>query len=135
MAPGNRRHFLFNNFCSGRSRASVFAMLTESSLRLERYMDLVSFRQKLTASNIANADTPGYKTQDIDFQSALATATGQQPAIIDAAGLTTKNDGNNVNVDRESRLLSENAIRFTIASNLLQGQIRTLRSAIQEGRS
>lgn len=98
-------------------------------------MDLVSFRQKLTASNIANADTPGYKTKDIDFQSELATAVGREPNIIDASGLTTKNDGNNVNVDRESRLLSENAIRFTIASNLLQGQIRTLRSAIQEGRS
>jgi flagellar basal-body rod protein FlgB len=109
-------------------------MLTESGLRLERYMDLVSFRQKLTASNIANADTPGYKTKDIDFESELATATGRQPNAIDAPGLVTKNDGNNVNVDRESRLLSENAIRFTIASNLLQTQIRTLRSAIQEGR-
>ena len=98
-------------------------------------MDLVSLRQKLTASNIANADTPGYKTKDVDFQSELATATAPQPRIIDAPGLTTRNDGNNVNVDRESRLLSENAIRFTIASNLLQTQIRTLRSAIQEGRS
>jgi flagellar basal-body rod protein FlgB len=109
-------------------------MLTESSLRLERYMDLVSFRQKLTASNIANADTPGYRTKDIDFQSELAGAVAQQPNVIEAPGLVTKNDGNNVNVDRESRLLSENAIRFTIASNLLQAQIRTLRSAIQEGR-
>ena len=98
-------------------------------------MDLVSFRQKLTASNIANADTPGYKTKDIDFQSELTTATGREPNIIDAPGLATRNDGNNVNVDRESRLLSENTIRFTIASNLLQTQIRTLRSAIQEGRS
>src|SRR6478672_11916110 len=110
-------------------------MLTESGLRLERYMDLVSLRQKLTASNIANSDTPGYKTKDIDFQSELTTATGREPNIIDAPGLATKNDGNNVNVDRESRLLSENAIRFTIASNLLQTQIRTLRSAIQEGHS
>jgi len=109
-------------------------MLTESGLRLERYMDLVSLRQKLTASNIANADTPGYKSKDIDFESELKTATGGQPNIIDAPGLVTRNDGNNVNVDRESRLLSENAIRFTIASNLLQSQIRTLRSAIQEGR-
>ena len=97
-------------------------------------MDLVSLRQKLTASNIANADTPGYKSKDIDFESELKTATGGQPNVIDAPGLVTRNDGNNVNVDRESRLLSENAIRFTIASNLLQSQIRTLRSAIQEGR-
>ena len=90
-------------------------------------MDALSVRQKLTASNIANADTPGYKTKDIDFRSELTT-------IIDAPGLATKNDGNNVSLDREARSLSENAMRFAIASNLMQSQIRTLRSAIQEGR-
>jgi flagellar basal-body rod protein FlgB len=106
-------------------------MLTQAGLQLERYMDLISVRQKLTASNIANADTPGYRTQDIDFQAELASATA--PNVVEAPGLATKNDGNNVSVDREARLLSENAIRFSIASNLMQTQIRTLRSAIQEG--
>jgi len=91
-------------------------------------MDALSTRQKLTASNIANADTPGYKTKDIDFQSEMAS-------VIEAPGLSTRNDGNNVSLDREARALSENALRFAIASNLMQGQIRTLRSAIQEGRS
>ena len=46
-------------------------MLTDTGLRLERYMDRLSLRQSLTASNIANADTPGYKTKDVDFQSEL----------------------------------------------------------------
>ena len=102
-------------------------MLTDTGLRLERYMDRLSLRQSLTASNIANADTPGYKTKDVDFQSELAS-------VIETPGLVTRNDGNNVSVDRESRMLSENAMRFAIASNLLQTQIRGLRSAIQEGR-
>jgi flagellar basal-body rod protein FlgB len=102
-------------------------MLTDTGLRLERYMDRLSLRQGLTASNIANADTPGYKTKDVDFQSELAS-------VIETPGLVTRNDGNNVSVDRESRMLSENAMRFAIASNLLQTQIRGLRSAIQEGR-
>ena len=44
-------------------------MLNAIAGQLERYMDLLSARQKLVASNIANADTPGYRTQDIDFQS------------------------------------------------------------------
>ena len=35
---------------------------------LERYMTLLGERQKLVASNIANADAPGYRTRDIDFQ-------------------------------------------------------------------
>lgn len=90
-------------------------------------MDALSVRQNLTASNIANADTPGYKTQDVDFKSELKT-------VVEASGLETKNDGNNVSLDREARSLSENALRFAIASNLMQAQIRTLRSAIQEGR-
>ncbi len=102
-------------------------MLTDTGLRLERYMDRLSLRQSLTASNIANADTPGYKTKDVDFQSELAS-------VIETPGLVTRNDGNNVSVDRESRMLSENAMRFAIASNLLQTQIRGLRWAIQEGR-
>jgi flagellar basal-body rod protein FlgB len=114
---------------------SVVSMLPETGLRLERYLDLLSARQKLTASNIANADTPGYKSKDIDFQSELTSAIGTAPNSVEVSGLQTKNDGNNVNVDREAQNLSENAIRFAIASNLLQTQMRSIRSAIQEGRN
>ena len=110
-------------------------MLPETGLRLERYLDLLSARQNLTASNIANADTPGYKSKDIDFHSELASAIGTAPQSVEVSGLPTRNDGNNVNVDREAQNLSENAIRFAIASNLLQSQMRALRSAIQEGRN
>jgi len=103
---------------------------------LERYMDVLSARQKLVASNIANADTPGYRTRDLDFQSEFRSLIqGGSPNVVEVAGLPMKNDGNNVNVDREARLLAENALRFNVASNLLREQIRTLRSAIQEGRN
>lgn len=99
-------------------------------------MDLLSTRQALTASNIANADTPGYKTKDIDFQAEFQQVlSGETPRAIEVPGLKVKNDGNNVSVDREARLLSENAMRFNVASNLLRSQIRSIRSAIQEGRN
>ena len=98
-------------------------------------MDLLSVRQKLVASNIANADTPGYHARDIDFQSEFRNAAGGEPQILEAGGLAAKNDGNNVSLDRESRLLAENALRFQMASNLLRSQIRAVRSAIDEGRS
>lgn len=97
-------------------------------------MDLLSARQKLVASNIANADTPGYQTQDIDFQSEFLNAGGGAPRVEDVGGLTVKNDGNNVSLDREARLLSENALRFQVASQLMKGQLRQVRSAIQEGK-
>ena len=98
-------------------------------------MDLLSTRQKLVASNIANADTPGYHTRDIDFQFEFQNAAGGEPRILEAAGLAAKNDGNNVSLDRESRLLAENALRFQMASNLMRSQIRAVRSAIDEGKS
>jgi len=96
-------------------------------------MDLLSARQKLVASNIANADTPGYHTQDIDFQSEFQSATGGAPQNVEVGGLQMKNDGNNVSLDRESRLLAENALRFNVASNLLHLQIQNVRAAIKEG--
>jgi flagellar basal-body rod protein FlgB len=57
------------------------------------------------------------------------------PQAIEARGLAVRNDGNNVSIDREARLLAENDLRFNIATNLLRGQIRTVREAIQEGKS
>jgi flagellar basal-body rod protein FlgB len=111
-------------------------MFDPVSSRLERYLDLLSSRQKLVASNIANIDTPGYRTRDIDFQFEFMTlAQGASPNVVEPAGLSTKTDGNNVSLDREARLLGENALRFNFASNLLRGEIRTLRRALEEGRN
>ena len=111
-------------------------MLNPITSRLEHYMDLVAKRQRLAAVNIANADTPGFKTKDIDFQfEFMSLAKGATPHVIDAPGLASRNDGNNVSIDRESRLLAENALRFNVAAQLMRGQIRQVRSAIQEGRS
>ncbi len=102
---------------------------------LERYMDLLSARQKLVASNIANADTPGYRTRDVDFQQEFLASAGLAPEVREVDGLRTKNDGNNVNLDREARLLSENALRFNVAAQLLRSELRQVRSAIQEGKA
>lgn len=98
-------------------------------------MDLLSARQKLVASNVANADTPGYKTQDIDFQFEFTSlVNGQQPQTVQADGLPEKPDGNNVSMDREARMLAENAMRFNVASTLVRGQIKQIRDAIEEGK-
>jgi len=109
-------------------------MVDRISGQLERYMDLLSSRQKLVASNIANADTPGYHTRDIDFQREFLQSAGLEPQVSEVDGLRTKNDGNNVSLDREARLLSENALRFNVASQLMRSRLRGVRSAIQEGR-
>jgi len=109
-------------------------MLENVGASVEQYMNLVSARQKLVASNIANADTPGYQTKDVDFRTELETQmSGTKPNVIEVAGLKNKNDGNNVDVDREARLLAENALRFSVASNLAHSELSTIRTAIEEG--
>jgi flagellar basal-body rod protein FlgB len=113
-------------------------MVDSVSRSLEKYMDVLASRQKLVASNIANVDTPGYKTKDLDFQSefnSLLQGTSSAPTAQEVTGLHIKNDGNNVSLDREARLLSENSIRFSAASSLMKGQLRMLKSAIHEGQS
>jgi flagellar basal-body rod protein FlgB len=128
------------------------AVLNNIAHSIERYMDLASARQKLVASNIANAATPGYKAKDIDFQYEFHRAISEQGGslepltrgphhrlesmeVIEVPGLEGRNDGNNVGLDRERRLLAENAIRFNIASNLWKAQYRQLKSAIQEAKN
>jgi len=110
-------------------------MLNRLSPTLEHYMDLLSARQKVVVSNIANADTPGFKTKDIDFQAEFRAASGGRPATFEVAGLPVKNDGNNVSLDREARLLAENNMRFTLASNLLRSEVQAMRAALQSGSS
>lgn len=110
--------------------------LDQTGLELGRYLSYLSQRQEVIASNIANADTPGYLTRDVempaDFSQALFDA---DDAIVDAPGLPTRNDGNNVSMDREARLLSDTTMKFNLATQLIRTDLKNLRSAIEEGRS
>ena len=103
---------------------------------LEQMLRFTEARQNLLADDIANVDTPGYQTQDIDFESEFARlALGQHPEVISVAGLPVKNDGNDVSLDRESRLLSENALRFRFAVTLLKDRYGMIKQALQADKS
>jgi flagellar basal-body rod protein FlgB len=108
-------------------------MIEQIAQSLGKYMDVLATRQSLIASNIANIDTPGYRAVDLDFQQEfqrLLSGAEVPGAPTEVAGLQIKNDGNDVNMDRELRLLAENSIRFSAASTLAQGQIALVKSAI-----
>jgi flagellar basal-body rod protein FlgB len=106
---------------------------------LERYMDLTATRQALLVSNIANVDTPGYHTRDIDFTGELARASQDEenaqtePFVREVHGLNARPDGNNVSVDREGLLLSQVQLQFNAASQLVQDQFKLLKMAITSG--
>jgi flagellar basal-body rod protein FlgB len=110
--------------------------LDRVGLNLGSYLSYLTRRQEVIASNIANADTPGYRTLDVARPTAFSSVFHQLASQIEEApGLTTRNDGNNVSMDREARLLSENTLKFNLATQMLRGEIKDIRSAIEEGRS
>ncbi len=90
----------------------------------------------MIASNIANADTPGFSAKDIATPSSFAEIlNGSLGHVTETADLQRRNDGNNVSIDREARLLAENTLRFNLVTQMLRGQLKSIRSAIEEGKS
>lgn len=109
--------------------------LDQTGLELGRFLSYLSQRQEVIASNIANADTPGYLTRDVEMPADFSSALFDAGAVIEAPNLITRNDGNNVSMDREARLLSDNSLKFNLTTQLIRSELKGIRSAIDEGRS
>ena len=114
-------------------------MATPPSLDvLQSYLKLVTDRQQIVVSNMANVDTPGYHTKDIDFQSAMRHVMDSggearlEPASMELPGLPERPDGNNVNMDREGLMLSQTQLQFQLGVQLVKGQFSQLLTAIKE---
>ncbi|WP_373183881.1 flagellar basal body rod protein FlgB [Halomonas campaniensis] len=114
-------------------------------------------RHKVLASNIANADTPGYKARDMDFaaelKQAVAHGSGNGKGLalyrtserhIDGQGLPRANggllyrvpdqpslDGNTVDMDRERTAFADNSVRYQAALTILNSRIQGLKNAMQ----
>jgi flagellar basal-body rod protein FlgB len=113
---------------------------TAMSDALGQYLDLTSKQMQLTAGNMANVDTPGYKTQGFDFEQEFARQLnnnagadgleGAQGAGQDVDGLVARPDGNNVSMDREGMQLAKAQLQFKLGVQLLKGEFSTVMSAI-----
>jgi flagellar basal-body rod protein FlgB len=121
---------------------------------LGREMTRAVQRQAVAAGNLANLDTPGYRTRELQFDDALnaelgsattLTATNARhfgapsgspalPAEGEASGLAARRDGNNVQLDRELLGMSRAAADFSAAQSVLAAKFRLVRYAINEGR-
>jgi flagellar basal-body rod protein FlgB len=123
---------------------------------MDRGLSLASRRQTLIASNLANLDTPGYRTRDFSFEGAMKSALSRQTSpssmmtthpmhlqgsTSDALPPTTdalqpnaeRNDGNDVNLDRENMLLSRTQSTYQAASTFMQVELRKLYALIRDG--
>ncbi len=97
----------------------------------------LSQRQRVSADNIANINTPGFLAGRTDFESSLRgeLSDGQNPVV--GAGATsrslaaTRTDGNNVNLDSETVIATETGLRYQLALSALNGKYDLLRSALR----
>ena len=119
---------------------------------LGRQMTAAVAKQVVAAGNLANIDTPGYRTRDASFGDLLdgevkklglsvthpkqlagtAPADGSQTAEVD--GLDSRRDGNNVQLDRELLTMTRASADFAAAEAALSAKFRLIRFAINEGR-
>lgn len=118
---------------------------------LRRQMTQAVAKQTAAASNLANIDTPGYRTREASFDAVLDDELGASLSLSNAGhigdggndptskmkeveGLPTRRDGNNVQLDRELLAMTSAAGEFSKAQTALAAKFRLVRYAINEGR-
>ncbi|HEY2472146.1 MAG TPA: flagellar biosynthesis protein FlgB [Terracidiphilus sp.] len=110
---------------------------TRLSDQLVKYLDLAVYETKLTAANMANIDTPGYRTRGFNFQAELRkvltsidTSSGAPVRVEDVDGLVSRPDGNNVSMDREGLQMSEAQLKFRTGVALVRLENQRVMDAI-----
>ena len=113
-------------------------MDTRLSEQIGRYLDVATSEIKLTAANMANVDTPGYRTVGLDFEAEMRGAmegvnegvAPLEPRVKSVDGLIARPDGNNVSMDREGLKRAEAQLKFKVGVALLREQNQTMMDAI-----
>ncbi|MGE0761650.1 MAG: flagellar basal body rod protein FlgB [Bdellovibrionales bacterium] len=120
-------------------------------------LDFRLLRHNVTASNIANAETPGYKAKKVDFEEALNRALDHEGLgkshtsdnehflmgqgaisraradVYDNPDINVTNDGNTVDMERELSTLADNSILYKAALQLINKKMGAMRYAVTEG--
>lgn len=118
--------------------------LTDAMNFQAQALTLRAERQRLLASNIANADTPGYQSRDLDFAKALREATSPaaetsnqtltqrtQGVLQNALTAMTSMDSNTVDMDRERASFADNTVKYEASLRFINGSVRTLMDAMK----
>ena len=110
-------------------------------------------KQKVISSNIANSNTPAYKTKDLVFEDELnnklnntlkmeltsskhissinSSSANVNPKLVEVKGLQEQNDGNNVNLDTQMSEMSKNKILYDAIQSSIKRDSRLFRSVIE----
>lgn len=133
--------------------------LFNSNMKMvEKSLDAYSKRAKTLANNIANVNTPNYKRQDIQFEKLLENAISEdmgskisgitsndkhfkinpksnlenlEPKVITEITTTMRNDGNNIDIEKEQAEFAKNNIRYKFATSKISQDFGLLKSVIK----
>jgi flagellar basal-body rod protein FlgB len=114
---------------------------------LESYLKLTASRVQAISANMANIDTPGYRTRDINVESEFqkvmsgslhksedgSEAVQLSPVFHQVQGLMERPDGNNVSLDHEGLMLARTQLQYQLAIQLIQNHFHQTLSAINGG--
>jgi flagellar basal-body rod protein FlgB len=103
---------------------------------LSAAIQMASESHRVTGQNLANVNTPGYKSLQVNFEQLLERLDGKKPedsrySVTQSAGLPTRSDGNNVDMDRELAALKKNAMAYQTLTQLLGAKMGILKQAIR----
>lgn len=127
-----------------------------TAIALKKGLDACALRQRVIANNIANINTPNFKTSTVAFEGVLKKALGQtssglntnnprhfgvtpqlgelQPEVNINRTTSMRTDGNNVDIDAEMTSLAANGIQYEALERQYSGHISLLRYVITGGK-
>ena len=131
---------------------------TKNDRLIESALKGLTARQRTIADNVANVDTPEFKASRVSFETALKQAIGTddqplkmfkvknavdspgeaptdvKPTVVQETNLGRRNDGNNVDIDREMLELSDTNVRFNALIQVMSNKMSNLRFVINDGK-
>jgi flagellar basal-body rod protein FlgB len=118
-------------------------MLFDNTSRvLTEMIQGTALRHRVLAANLANAETPEYQAQDVQFsivlddaqrrREAAAGIAGVQATVIPDEETSVRRDGNTVDLDRQMTKLAQNTGWHNAMLQILAGRLATVKSAIRD---
>ncbi len=130
-------------------------MSTSTTELVKKLLDYTTLKQKVISKNIANANTRGYKKEDVKFESLLTDSMSSSSLKTTNSKHLSANqielpnnaqvniikddspgnlDGNNVDIDKEMAEMARNTMMFKFASRKIHGYYATLQNVIKGGK-
>lgn len=106
-----------------------------TSRALTSALDALAARQRAIADNMANVNTPNFRSRRVSFEDALAASVRNGDGTVQATAARslepTRLNGNNVNIETEMLSNQDTVLRYQFATQALNGHFESIRTALR----